>query len=277
MRNLIKFILDNAAWILFLIFQMISIAWIFNKNPYQRNILLVTGNQVSGHMHSLTNQVSSYFFLKTENQMLLKSNAELQQQLFQLETQLEKYQFDQEVIQAAQENPNSYQEIFATVINNSVSKLHNYITLNKGSNDGIETEMGVVNQNGVIGIVCMVSPNYSKVISLLNTKLRFSCKIKNDEAIGSFHWNGENPEYAIIDELPRHSVFEVGDTIVTSGFSSAFPEGILVGVIDQLTEDKKDFNTVIVKLSADFYRLKNVRVVKIVHSEEQIQLEKKSL
>lgn len=168
-----------------------------------------------------------------------------------------------------------YSVVFAEVINNSVTKTNNYITLDKGSEDGITEEMGVINQDGIVGIVNQVSKHYSVVISLLNNKLRISCKVKGDDAIGSLTWRGESPDYATLEELPRHATFQVGDTIVTSGYSAIFPEGIQIGTIAEIKSGIKDLNTVKVKLTTDFYRLRNVQVIGNLNIEEQHTLEQR--
>ena len=122
----------------------------------------------------------------------------------------------------------NYNFIVAQVINNSVSNSHNYITLNKGSRDGLHSEMGVVDQNGIVGIVNAVSDNFAVVISLLNPKLRLSCKVKGSSYFGSLVWDGKDARYAVLEEMPRHVKFAKGDTIITSGYSAVFPEGIMV-------------------------------------------------
>lgn len=259
MDNLINFIIKHGAWILFILLQALCIIMIYNDNPYQRSTLLSSGNQMTGSIYKTANIVTGYFYLRSENKEILRKNVELEKEVYRLRKALNK----QELSSIAYDSTvtNSFHQIFAEVIDNSVSKSHNYILLDKGSKDGIEKEMGVINQNGIVGIVSMVSENYSIAISLLNSKLHISCKIKGDGTIGSLTWQGGDPSFALLEELPRHTKFSPGDTIITSGFSAIFPEGIMVGTIDRSSTNKRDLNTVIVKLSTDFYRLKNVCVI----------------
>ena len=155
-----------------------------------------------------------------------------------------------------------FEFIVAHVINNSVSKPYNYITINKGSNDGLKPEWGVIDQNGVVGIVSNVGPHTARVISLLNPNFRLSCKVKNSDGFGSLVWNGSDPTVALLEELPRHTIYHKGDTVVTSGYSAVFPPGIPVGrVISDNQNRKENFFTLKIKLFADFTTLSNVQVV----------------
>ena len=139
----------------------------------------------------------------------------------------------------------------------------NYITINKGALDGISSEMGVIDQNGVVGIVNVTGDHTARIISLLNPNLRLSCKVKGSDFFGSLVWDGKSPYYAILEEMPRHVKFEKGDTIITSGYSAVFPEGINVGIIDeQLSTGGDNFYSLRIKLLTDFTQLSNVRVIK---------------
>jgi rod shape-determining protein MreC len=170
-----------------------------------------------------------------------------------------------------------YDFIMAQVINNSVGSVENYITLNKGRLDGLAPQMGVVDQNGIIGIVSLVSDHYAVVISLLNTKLRLSAKVKGSDYFGSLVWDAESPRFAVMEELPRHVEFHEGDTIVTSGYSAAFPEGIPVGIVAGHSRQRNDnFNALRIELAADFHRLSDVRVIVNNQQREQLSLEEQA-
>ncbi len=274
MDNLINFIVKHGAWILFILLQTLCIVLIYNDNPYQRSVLLSSGNQMTGSIYKTANLVTGYFYLRSENKEILQKNIELEHEVFRLREALNKQVSSSIAYDTTVTAP--YQTIFGEVIDNSVSKTHNYILINKGSKDGIKKEMGVINQNGIVGIVSMVSESYSIAISLLNAKLHISCKVKGDGSIGSLTWQGGDPSFALLEELPRHTRFSPGDTIITSGFSAIFPEGIMVGTIDRSSTNKRDLNTVIVKLSTDFYRLKNVCVIGNERIDEIRQLEKEA-
>ena len=164
-----------------------------------------------GDIYSLTGNVTSYFGLKQINQDLIERNGELEKEIQILKELLR----DQYAEIQLNDSLTKYDFVVAQVINNSVSQLENYITLNKGSKDGIAPQMGVVDQNGIIGIVSNVSEHYSVVISILNPKLRLSAKVKGSDYFGSLVWNGKNARIALLEELPRHIEFQTGDTIVT--------------------------------------------------------------
>jgi len=170
-----------------------------------------------------------------------------------------------------------YDFAVARVVNNSVAQINNYITIDKGRAEGIEPEMGVVDQNGVVGIINVVGEHHSVAISVLNPKLRLSCKVKGSDYFGSLVWDAVSPRYAVLEEMPRHVEFAPGDTIVTSGYSSVFPEGIMVGIISDYKKQRDDnFYTLRVELSSDFSGLGYVRIISNRQKEEQDKLEKEA-
>ena len=167
--------------------------------------------------------------------------------------------------------------IVAHVINNSISRPYNYLTIDKGSNDGLRAELGVVDQNGVVGIISVVGKRSSRVISLLNPDFRLSCKIKGSEHFGSLVWDGNDPTTALLEELPRHTIYKPGDTVVTSGYSAVFPPGLPVGLIlDDDKDHNENFFTLKVKLFADFTALSNVQVVMNNYGEELAEIEQRN-
>jgi rod shape-determining protein MreC len=160
------------------------------------------------------------------------------------------------------------------VINNSINRADNYITIDKGSEDHIRPDMGVVGANGVVGIVYRVSNHYSLVISLLNSKSSVSCKISGHGYYGSLQWEYGEPDRAYLKDLPRHAQFAVGDTVVTSGYSAVFPEGIMVGTIDRIADSKDGMSYLLrVKLATDFSRVNSVRLFANYGQQEQYELE----
>ena len=189
----------------------------------------------------------------------------------QLRSYQEKYDIDSSIPYSGMPQ---FEFILSHVINNSINKPHNYITINKGSNDGIKPEMGVIDQNGIVGIVNVVGDNSARIISLLNLNFKLSCKIKGNKHFGSLAWDGEDPTIAILEELPRHTVFKTGDTVVTSGFSAVFPEDIMVGKIISDKNNQNDNSISLkVKLSTDFTKLSKVRVIVNNLKEELDSLE----
>ena len=164
----------------------------------------------------------------------------------------------------------------AKVIKNSLIHADNYVTIDKGEVDGIRSEMGVVDGNGVVGIVYLTSSHYSIVIPVLNSKSSISCKIKNSDYFGFLKWDGGSSEYAIVKDMPRHSLFSLGDTVVSSGHSAVFPAGIPVGTVEDMEDSHDGLSYLLkVKLFADFGRLDAVRVISWEGQEERLKLEEK--
>lgn len=205
-----------------------------------------------------------------------RKNVELELQLESIRKALiEATEDSSGVEQLKQEALAGYDIFKASVINNSVTHADNYITLDKGEVDGIRSEMGVVNGSGVVGIVYLTSPHYSIVIPVLNSKSSISCKIKRSDYFGFLKWDGGSSEFAFIKDMPRHSLFSLGDTIVTSGHSAVFPSGIPVGTVDDIADSHDGLSYLLrVKLFTDFARLNDVRVIAQKGQEEQLELEK---
>ena len=274
MRNLIQFFIRQRAFFVFLFYGIISIVLLVRFNAYHQSVFFSSANEMVGTIYSVAGNVTSYFGLRDINQDLLERNGHLEKEIQILKEML---QDDKNRTMVLPDSATKYDFIMAQVINNSVGQIENYITLNKGRLDGIAPQMGVVDQNGIIGIVSLVSDHYSVVISLLNTKLRLSAKVKGSDYFGSLVWDGENPQYAVMEELPRHVEFKEGDTIVTSGYSAAFPEGLPVGVVAGYNRQRNDnFYALKIQLSADFHRLNDVRVIINNQQKEQLELEERA-
>lgn len=275
MRNLLDFLLKYSSWFVFTFYVVLSCIFLFDKNPYQHHVFMTSAGKVSSSIYELTNNVTSYFGLRQINEDLQQQNARLEAEMIDLQQQLnayrERYYADTMTLIPELQK---YDFIIARVINNSIHKPYNYITINKGLRDSIRPEMGVVDQNGVVGVVNVVDNHNSRVISLLNPNFRLSCKVKGNDAFGSLVWDCKDPTEAILEELPRHTVYTTGDTVITSGFSAVFPEGLPVGTVigSEKTIDD-NFFTLRIKLFTDFSHLSNVRVISSNMEEELRRLE----
>ncbi len=276
MRNLISFLIRHSSWFVFLLYVFISLFLLFQNNPYQQYVYLTSANSASASIYKVVSGVTSYFNLQSINNDLQERNALLEMEVINLKRQLDdcKIRMIADSISLPDSVAQSYEYYFAGVINNSVSRPMNYITIDKGSSDGIEPEMGVVDQNGVVGIVSVVSKHAARVISLLNPNMKLSCKVKGSDYFGSLYWDGVSPHFAVLEEMPRHVVYQKGDTIVTSGYSAVFPEGLIVGVIESGMKTNDDnFIALRVRLSTDFTRLSTVRAIKSKLSDELKEIE----
>lgn len=234
-----------------------------SRHGYQRHVYLTSASAVTGSIYSVGHSITGYFNLREINNDLQRQNATLESELLALRQEIDALRLIHEADTLQPIAPlQNYSFILADVINNSVSSPYNFITLNRGEADGIMPEMGVIDQNGVVGVVNVTGEHFSRVISLLNPDFRLSCKVKGSEAFGSLVWDGRNPRIALLEELPKHSVFAPGDTVITSGFSAVFPEGIPVGTVLQSASAADDnFYTLRIQLLTDFSTLSTVRVV----------------
>lgn len=275
MQNLFNFLLKHSSWFLFLFYLIISLSFLFQSNAYQRSFYLNTSNRIVGNTLAVSGNIKSYWDLGSVNQALSSQNAQLEKKVLELEDQLKAVKSAlMDTTYADTLLRVKYDYIPAQVVNNSINQLQNYITINRGSKDGVRKDMGVVDHNGIVGIVSAVSDHFSVVISVLNTKLRLSGKIKSTDFFGSLTWDGLSPKQILLEELPRHVIYKEGDTIVTSGFSTVFPEGITVGKIETSEKQTNDnFYRLKVKLATDFYRLRDVRIIKNNFDSERKHLE----
>lgn len=264
MRNLLNFLVKYNYWFLFILLETASFVLLFRFNRYQQSVFFTSTNIVAGKLYEAIGGVTSYFHLKETNEDLLDHNIRLEQRVAMLEKALLNAQSDTALYRSLDSIPPSsdYSLFKARVIKNSLNRLDNYLTLNKGSDDSIRPEMGVVDANGVVGIVYKTTPHYALVISLLNSKSSLSCKIQGSDYFGYLKWEGGDSQYAYLRDLPRHAEFSVGDTVVTSGYSAVFPPGLLVGYIDEMSDSHDGLSYLLkIRLATDFGRVNDVRVI----------------
>lgn len=269
MRNLFLFIWKHHIFVLFLMLEALALFFIVKNNRFQNTGFINSANVVAGNVLGVYSEIREYFYLRKTNQILVEENALLRSQLEQ--------SFIENKIPYKADTNYKQKYIFRTarVLNNSVNKRNNFLTLDKGSLHGIEPEMGVISPDGVVGVVKDVSENFASVMSVLNKNTVVSCKVKKNGYLGTLVWEGGSPAYGTLNDVPRHAALQPGDTIITSGASAIYPEGILVGFVETASlEDGDNFYTIRLRLSADYAKLTHVYVVKNLMSQEQIKLEK---
>lgn len=263
MRNLLNFFIRYGAWFLFVFYAAISCFLLFQRNPFQHHVYLTSANAVVSGVYDVAANVTGYINLRDINADLQRRTADLESEVIALREHNRALR--QQLLQDSLRTTDSlgrFRFILATVVNNSVVNPYNYITVNKGRLDSIQPEMGVMDQNGVVGVVNTVSDHHARIISLLNPNFRLSCKLRGNDAFGSLVWDGKSPYEAILEELPKQVRFHKGDTIITSGYSAVFPEGIPVGTIIGSTRGEDDnFNPLRIKLLTDFSTLSTVKVI----------------
>ncbi|MDR0538643.1 MAG: rod shape-determining protein MreC [Tannerellaceae bacterium] len=280
MRKLLDFLISKVHWFLFALLEAIAFMLVYRNNAYQQSVMFSTANVISANVVSVGGMIGSYLNLREKNRDLVERNGQLEIEVLKLQRQLEIIMADTLTFRAYSNSSTKsfpYDIEIAKVVNNSVSYLSNYITIDKGRLDNIERDMGVISEHGVVGIVSTVAEHFSVIIPILNPKFRLSCKVLGSGYFGSMSWDGKNTQYAKLDELPRHVDFKVGDTIVTSAYSAIFPEGIMMGVVSSFEKQHDDnFYSLKVKLSTDFTNLNMVMVIKNNHKNEQQSVEKDS-
>lgn len=275
MKEFFEFFRRYSKWLVLMIYIVLSCVLLFQSDPYRHHLWLTSASSVAGAVYKVGHNVTSFFSLREANEDLNHRNAILETEVVNLREQINRMKLAG--FTDTMPTPDSvahFEFVVANVINNSIHHSQNYLTVDKGSLDGIKPEMGVIDHSGVVGTVSAVGPHYARVISLLNPNFRLSCKIKGSEHFGSLVWDGNDPRQALLEELPRHTVFHPGDTVVTSGYSAVFPSGLPVGtIVDDGRDHKENFFTLRVNLFADFTRLSNVQIVKNNHRDELMQVE----
>jgi rod shape-determining protein MreC len=258
MLRILQFLYRIRAFILFVFLEVAAIWMIVSNNSPQGAAFFNSSSVLIGSVLKKQADVIQFFSLAEANEALTSENAEILQQLRLLQIRPDSVSFALDSALVA-----TYQFRGARVIGNSLRFSQNYLTLNKGSKDGIKPGMGIFNSEGVVGRVKSVSDNYSVAFSLLNTGLLVSSKIKSSDVFGSVQWDGISASEARLLFVPRHVKAVEGDTVVTSGFNAVFPEGILIGVISKISPDEKNPNylALTVRLSTDFSKVNYVYLV----------------
>lgn len=257
---------------LFLILEVLSGWMLFRFNAYQGSVWFTQANAVAGQVLDYEAKLLQFIHLKDLNGQLTQNILQLQQENDSMRTLLAQLTQDSSYTQKIQADLLAGEKLIpAHVISNSIKQKDNFITLDKGSKDGIRTEMGVVSGTGIVGITYLVSNHYSVVLPILNTHSNISCRLRGTNYFGSLKWSGGSPLQAYMDDIPRHARCKIGDVVETSGFSSVFPAGIFVGKVIQINNSKDGLSYRLeVQLSTD---LAQIRDVCIVSNSRQAELD----
>lgn len=263
MNNLTEFLAKYKHWFLFVLLEIASLVLLFRFNNYQGSVWFTSANIVAGKVYELSSSVTSYFSMGKLNRELTERNVQLERQVKELSEQLYEKTRDPKFVQKGQYRfLSDFKLINAKVVSNSLDKEENFITIDKGSWDGVRKDMGVACGNGIVGVIYLVGTHYSIVLPVLNSKSNISCSIQGRSYFGYLRWAGGAKNIAYLDDIPRHAKFKLGDRIITSGYSAIFPAGILVGKIKHVynSEDGLSFRLA-VQLSTDFGNLRDVCVI----------------
>ena len=269
MKEIIKLILKYHFTIIFILLEIVSFSLIIRHNEYQRAIFSESASTLFGNISSTITSIKDYFRLKEINESLAKENI-------LLKNHLEAYEFLQDsIIQrtVVEGSIPVYEYIGAKQVNATYNRTKNYITLNRGRKNGLQKEMAVCTPEGIVGLIQDLSDHFAVVIPLINVDARISAKIKKNNYYGSLQWDGNDYAYSYLNDIPYHVEVNAGDTIVTSGLSKIFPEGIVVGYVESVDKVTANFLKIKVKLAVDFKRINHVYVILNNKKNEQTSLE----
>ena len=272
MKEIIKLILKYHFTIIFILLEAVSFSLIVQHNNYQRTVFSGHTATFFCYISSTISDIDNYFSLKETNEKLVAENTDLRNRIENIKSALD----GQENYILGEDSSffdTDYRYQSARMVNSSFNKTKNYITLDKGSSDGVAKEMAVCSREGVVGIIQNTSRHYARVLPLVNTNLRVSAKLKKNGYYGSLQWDGNDYRYSYLNDIPFHVDVAQGDTIVTSGFSSIFPEGELIGFVETVNKETANFLTIKVKLAVDFKKISDVYVVANLNKSEKLELE----
>ncbi len=259
MQTLLKILVRYSNFLVFIALEVAAFMLLSWNNVYPRSSIMSTANDVVAWQHEQISEVKAYFSLRTQNEQLAAENAALRNQISSMESA---------------KTGDSILYIPAKVVQMTTDQLHNYLTINRGSKDGIQRSQGVRNEDGVVGIVRTVGTNYSVVLPLINTHTNLSCRFAKNDYIGTLQWDGKDSRFGQLTDVAAHMVVNVGDTIITSGLSPVFPEGIPVGIVENsVLKEGDSYYTIRVRLNTNFKRIKYVEVVQNAAQQEMEDLQ----
>jgi rod shape-determining protein MreC len=272
MQQIFNFIFKNSNRLLFLLLLGTSFTLAIQSHSYHKSKVISSANFLTGGVYEQVNNVDEYFNLKTHNEELAKENARLKMLLFN------KPDTTALPIISDIKGVTKTNIVLSRVIHNSFTLRENYLTINSGSNQGLKIDMGVINDQGIVGLVENTSANYATVQSILNINSKINAKIKKSDHFGTLIWNGKNTGFVQLIDVPRLASVRKGDTIVTGADSKIFPEDINIGTIENVfTDNQTNYYTLNIKLFNDMTNIGHVYVIKRKDTEEIKILEDKTI
>jgi len=269
MRSLLNFLAKYDHLIIFLFLEGISFYYLATRNNYHNTRMMFAFRGLIQGFEVRINDAKTYFSLKEINRNLAAENVALKNSMQKLLLR------DSSAFNTVTDTvfTQQYVHTSAEVVENSTNKQKNFFTLNKGRKQGIESDMSVISVNGVAGVIVGVSQNYSIAMSVLNLDFKISARLKSGGDFGSLNWDGRNYRFAMLNEIPQHVPLSVGDTIETTGYSAVFPEGVIIGTINEFEKPGGDFYRIKIELSTDFRKLRYVDIIGNIRKKEQMDLQ----
>ena len=268
-------IIKHYFILLFIFLEGLSFLLLFQFNPYQKSHFVNLSRNLNAAVYGQIGEFRQYIALKEENEKLFLENIRLLNELAS-EKEVHYVILNDSLLldTLVSLTPRQFNYIPAEVINNSVQRQYNYITLNKGSLQGIRMDMAVTSNGSVVGVVAGVSNNFSTVIPIVNKNFRVGASIAHNNFFGILEWDGIHPDLAKLREIPLHVEAKKGDLIITSGYSAIFPAGLSIGAIQSIQVTEGNFYDITVRLFTNFRNLKYVTVIENIYREEQKELER---
>lgn len=263
MRNLLAFLAKYNHWFVFILLEVICFVLLFRFNNFQGSVYFSSANAVAGKVYEYNSSVTTFFNMSQSNKKLSERNLILEQQVRALTQYIATHHGDSLAMEQCQKQVLAgFKLIPAKVIQSTINREDNLITIDKGKADGIHEDMGVACGTGVVGVVYMASDHYSIVLPVINVNSNISVMIRKRGYFGFLHWKGTPSDIAYVDDVPRHARFALGDYVVTNGYSSIFPPGIMVGKILHVFNSSDGLSyRVQLRLSTDFGKLRHVCVI----------------
>lgn len=263
--------------LLFLILECVALYSYFHSNAYNRALSIQTTSTIANHINLNVSAFSDYFKLKNQNEALATENALLHQQLNFLLQANDTTKTKNDSLIKLLLNIDPQQNILCTkVVKNTYSKQNNFITLDKGYEQGIKPNMALFNDKGIVGYTLRCSKNYTVALSVLSTSdFRTGGRLKNTDFTGSVSWDGQNYQFLHIDELPKYANIKAGDTIVTT-YSNIFPENIIIGTVESFQLTSGTFYTARIKMAADMSSIRHIYATSLADQTERQELEESS-
>jgi rod shape-determining protein MreC len=264
MENLLRFLVSIRVFLLFIGLEVMALILISTSSYYQQSVILSTVQAGRSVLHMQVSQITQYLDLKSTNKLLSDENTALRNELAHY-----RFTHDADITTKFDSTGKAlFTYIPANIIDNSVNKQHNFIVLDVGSEDGVAPDMGVITEQGVIGIVMAVTEHCSFVKSLLHTEWKCNVRLLQAGDFGPLQWDGLYYNESILHDIPQHSNVQIGDTVITSGYSSIFPLGIPVGTVKAFHTKRGNFYEVRIRLFADFKKIQHVNVVSFLYQNE---------
>jgi rod shape-determining protein MreC len=276
MKNVFIFIRRYFNFLFFLVLQILSLVLLVHYNETHQAVYAGVANEVTGRINVQYNKVENYFHLKENNRLLLEENSRLKNLLrtnFESADSSRVVSIDS-LIRDTMGRQRKYLWLPAKVVYNTVASQTNYLTLHRGSTQGVKKDMAVVGPQGVVGTVIDVNENFCRVMSLLHRNSKVSSMLKKSRVVGSVEWDGKDPHFMTLRNIPKSTAVAKGDSVVTSSYSANFPSDIMVGTIDEIAKDPvSNFYVIRVKTATNFYTLEYVNLIENVQWDEQRRLE----